>query len=157
MLAAAGVELGAHNDHVATQWYSRASSAGIPVIRVRFPAPTCRACPNFQACDPSKVGRGREIMLREKDAHDALQKNRAQQDAKEWRALYQHRQGIEATVSQGVRSFGLRRSRYRGQKTEFQHFFTTAAMNLARLDAWNTGTPRAATRIFRFEWLCPAA
>ncbi|MFF3327754.1 transposase [Streptomyces sp. NPDC002889] len=72
--------------------------------------------------------------------------------------FYQHRLGIEATVSQGVRTFGLRRSRYRGRpETSLQHLFTSTAMNLARLDAWITGTPRAGTRISRFERLRPAA
>ncbi|MFI2765278.1 transposase [Streptomyces echinatus] len=73
-------------------------------------------------------------------------------------SLCQHRQGIEATVSQGVRAFGLRRSRCRGHpKTRLQHLFTATAMNLARLDAWITGTPRAGTRICRFGRLRPAA
>ncbi|MFF7249311.1 transposase [Embleya sp. NPDC008237] len=47
------------------------------------------------------------------------------------------RNGVEATLSQGARAFGMRRSRYRSQsKAHLQHLFTAAAMNLARLDAW---------------------
>ncbi|MGP2443049.1 IS1182 family transposase [Streptomyces sp. JW3] len=146
------------NDRVADSWYPRVSSHGIPVIRVRFPASDCRACPDVNACAPSKAGRGREITLREKAAHDAMKRNRADQKTPEWWDVYQHRQGIEATVSQGVRAFGLRRSRYRGHpKTRLQHLFTVTAMNLARLDAWITGTPRAGTRVSRFERLRPAA
>ncbi|MBU3863224.1 IS1182 family transposase [Streptomyces sp. 4503] len=145
------------NGKAADHWYPRVSSHGIPVIRVRFPAATCRSCPDVNDCAPSKAGRGREIMLREKAAHEAMRKNRAAQRDPEWWSVYQHRQGIEATVSQGVRAFGLRRSRYRGHpKTRLQHLFTAAAMNLARLDAWTTGTPRAGTRTSRFERLRPA-
>ncbi|GHF76923.1 hypothetical protein GCM10018790_63690 [Kitasatospora xanthocidica] len=146
------------NGQVSEQWYSRASSRGIPVIRIRFPSSVCQPCPDVQTCAPSKAGRGREITLREKDAHDAIQKNRADQQDPDWQRIYQHRQGIEATISQGVRAFGLRRSRYRGQpKTSLQHLYTATAMNLTRLDAWITGTPRAGTRGSRFERLCPAA
>ncbi|MGW4568734.1 IS1182 family transposase [Streptomyces sp. NPDC004561] len=146
------------NGQVADGWRSRLSSHGVPVIQVRFPALVCRPCPDVQTCAPSKAGRGREIMLRERDAHDAIQKNRADQRDPEWQSLYQHRQGIEGTISQGVRAFGLRRSRYRGQpKTSLQHLFTATAMNLTRLDAWITGTPRAGTRASRFERLRPTA
>ncbi|NSC22854.1 hypothetical protein FM076_17425 [Streptomyces albus subsp. chlorinus] len=146
------------NGRVADNWYPRVSSHGIPVIRVRFPVSGCRTCPDVNACAPSKAGRGREIMLREKAAHDAMKRNRADQRDPEWRSLYQQRQGIEATVSQGVRAFGLRRSRYRSHpETRLQHLFTATAMNLTRLDAWITGTPRAGTRISRFERLRPAA
>jgi hypothetical protein len=35
--------------------------------------------------------------------------------SEEGRRLYAKRAGIEGTISQGVRSFGLRRSRYRGE------------------------------------------
>jgi len=50
---------------------------------------------------------------------------------------YARRAGIEATLSQGVRAFGLRRARYRGiEKTTLQHIMTAVAVNLARLVAW---------------------
>jgi hypothetical protein len=76
----------------------------------------------------------------------------------EWRRRFGQRDGIEATVSQGVRAFGPRQSRYRGHgKTHLRHLFTAAAMDLTRLDAWTLGTPRVGTRISRFEALRPAA
>ncbi|MFE6105257.1 IS1182 family transposase [Streptomyces laurentii] len=153
-----GTKVTCPNGRVADAWYPRVSSHGIPVIRVRFPAAGCRACPDVNDCAPSKAGRGREITLRERAAHEAMKRNRADQKTSEWWDFYQHRQGIESTVSQGVRAFGLRRSRYRGRpKTSLQHLFTATAMNLARLDAWITGTPRARTRISRFERLRPTA
>ncbi|MBP2040168.1 hypothetical protein J2Z77_006019, partial [Streptomyces avidinii] len=46
---------------------------------------------------------------------------------------------------------------YRGlAKTSLQHFFTAAAMNFARLDAWLTNTPLAPTRTSPFAALRPA-
>ncbi len=58
------------------------------------------------------------------------------------------RPGVEGTISQGVRAFGLRRSRYIGlAKTDLGHVLTAAAaINLARLSDWLAGIPRAATR-----------
>src|SRR4051794_41601200 len=75
----------------------------------------------------------------------------------EWRALYGARAGIEGCLSQGVRLCGLRRSRYVGlAKTHLQHVATAAALNVARLDAWLRGRPRAATRTSRFVQLMAA-
>jgi transposase len=59
--------------------------------------------------------------------------------------------GIEGTISQGVRTFGLRCSRYRQlAKTHLQHQATAAATNLERLAAWFRAIPRATTRTSRF-------
>ena len=58
------------------------------------------------------------------------------------------------TISQGVRSFGLRRARYRGEaKAHLQHVATAVAMNLSRAWDWLEGVPRAATRKSRFARL----
>ncbi|MEU2889965.1 transposase, partial [Streptomyces albidoflavus] len=63
----------------------------------------------------------------------------------------------EGTISQGVGRCGLRKSRYRGlAKTSLQHQLTGAAINLARIDAHLTGTPRARTRTSHFAALRPA-
>ena len=68
--------------------------------------------------------------------------------------LYAHRAGIEGTLSQAVRAFGLRRTRYRGlAKTSLQHVATAAAMNVERITAWLTGQPREKTRTSRFAEL----
>ncbi len=80
------------------------------------------------------------------------------QSTDEWQRRHAHRQGIEGTVAQGVKGFGLRRSRYRGTaKTRLQHLLIVTAMNLTRLDAWLTGTPPAPTRTSHFAALRPAA
>ena len=72
----------------------------------------------------------------------------------EGRRRYARRAGIEGTISQGVRAFGLRRGRYRGlAKTHLQHVATAAAINLERLAAWFQAIPRATTRTSRFAAL----
>ncbi len=68
--------------------------------------------------------------------------------------MYAWRAGIEGTISQGVRSFGLRRARYRGTaKAHLQHVATAVAINFDRIAAWLEGRPRAATRTSRFAGL----
>ena len=70
--------------------------------------------------------------------------------------LYKRRAGIEGTLSQGVRAFGMRRTRYRGlDKTHLQHLAIATAINVDRLVAWFTGQPRATTRTSRFAALAP--
>ena len=86
--------------------------------------------------------------------HEALKAARGRLATREGRRRYARRAGIEGTISQGVRAFGLRRSRYRGlAKTHLQHVATAAAINLERLAAWFRGVPRAATRTSRFAAL----
>ena len=71
--------------------------------------------------------------------------------------LYAQRQGIEGTISQAVRAFGLRQTRYRGlAKTGLQGVATAAAINLDRLAAWLSGRPLAPTRTSRFATLATA-
>jgi IS5 family transposase len=84
----------------------------------------------------------------------ALRAARQRERSPGFARLYGQRAGIEGTISQGVRAFGLRRSRYRGlAKTHLQHVATAAAINLERLAAWFRAVPRAATRTSRFAAL----
>jgi len=67
------------------------------------------------------------------------------------RLLYAKRSGVEGTLSQGVRAFGLRRTRYRGlAKTHLQQVVTAVAMNLERIATWLAGIPLAPTRTSHF-------
>lgn len=77
---------------------------------------------------------------------------------KNFTKIYAKRAGIEGTILQGVRTMGLRRSRYIGQeKTHVQHVATAAALNLIRSLAWFNGVPRAQTRRSAFACLYDAA
>jgi len=74
-----------------------------------------------------------------------------------WKRRYRVRAGIEATLSQGVRAFGMRRSRYIGlAKTGLQQVCTAVAMNVSRIVNWLDGRPRAKTRVTRFAALAQA-
>ncbi|WP_443053572.1 transposase [Streptomyces sp. NBC_00285] len=62
-----------------------------------------------------------------------------------------------ATLSQNVRSCGLRRTRYRGlQKTHVQHVLTTLACNLTRVADWIADATPTRRRSTRFHALCTA-
>lgn len=88
----------------------------------------------------------------------ALQEVRARQKSEEFWEKYRSRSGIEGTISQGVRAFGLRRSRYRGmQKTHLQHLGSAAAINLARTLNWLDETSLAKTRTSKFAALALVA
>ncbi len=61
-------------------------------------------------------------------------------------------------MSQGVRAFGLRHSRYIGQaKTHLQHVLTAVALTVVRVYVWWRGVPRAGTWVSRFAKLAPQA
>ena len=93
-------------------------------------------------------------MLQSRDKQEALAAARARQATEAGQRLYALRQGIEATFSQGVHAFGLRRARYRGlAMTRLQHVATAAALNLDRVAAWMRGRPLAPTRRSRFAAL----
>ncbi len=87
-----------------------------------------------------------------------MQRARTRQETSEFRLKYARRAGIEGTISQGVRSCGLRRARYRGEaKTHVQHVATAVAVNINRLTNWLNEVPRAKTRRSRFAVLAPAS
>jgi transposase len=51
---------------------------------------------------------GRRITLRPQAGYEAIQQARAQEDTQEWQEQYAHRAGVEGSISQGARAFGLR-------------------------------------------------
>jgi transposase len=75
-----------------------------------------------------------------------------------WKRRYRARAGIEGTLSQGVRAFGMRRSRYIGlAKTGLQQACIAVGMNVLRVVRWLDGLPHAKTRVTRFAALAQAA
>ena len=123
------------------------------VIGVKFPRKACRQCQFRHLCIRSKT-EPRKITLRLKEEHQAIVKRRKQQQTKKWLKQYNQRAGVEGTISQGVRAFGLRSARYVGlDKVHLQHILTATAMNLVRLFAWFEGVPLAKTRVSSFAKL----
>ena len=102
--------------------------------------------------------RSRRLTLHPCDRHEAIAAARAQFASEVGQRLYAQQQGIESTISQAVRAFGLRRSRYRGlTRTSLQGVATAAAINLDRLAAWLVSHPLAPTRTSRFAALAIAS
>ena len=131
--------------------------------RARVTAPSDRGA-DRRPERPSRLHSGssrpprRTITLRPQADYLALKQRREQENTKEFKQVYSKRAGIEGTISQGVRTMGLRRSRYIGQeKTHLQHVATAAALNLVRSLAWFNGVPRAQTRRSTFARLYDVA
>ena len=135
-------------------WALYKDAAGHPYVRVRFDPADCMTCPSRPRCTRSRGRSGRQLGLHTREEYEALRAARTRQDSAEGRSLYALRQGIEGTLSQAIRCFGLRRTRYRGlAKTRLQHVATAAAMNLDRLAAWLQQRPRTKTRTSRLVTL----
>lgn len=124
-----------------------------PMIRIYFSSKACNACASKPLCTKSKK-LPRALGIRGKAEYEALQQARTIQTTQDWKQRYKVRAGVEGSISQGVRAFGLRQSRYIGfEKTHFQHIAIAAAMNVVRLHAWNQEIPRSKTRQSRFARL----
>ena len=79
----------------------------------------------------------RSVTFKPQAEYETLQAARARQKTETFKQQYKKRAGVEGTLSQGTRAFGLRRCRYLGlAKTRLQHLATAAAMNLTRLVQW---------------------
>jgi transposase len=140
----------------ARQWALARDVRGHEVISVKFPYDVCRACVTRALCTRAKT-EPRELTFRLQAEHETLQAARQRQETAEWKERYQTRAGVEGTISQGIRAFEMRRTRYVGlAKTGLQHVLTAAAINLARLEAWLAEVPLAKTRTSRFAALCAA-
>jgi transposase len=138
---------------VTTDWQPTHDRHGVEGTLIRFKHGTCAKCPARASCTHLKKG-SRTITLPPRPQYEVLTRQRQCQTTEEWRALYSQRAGIEGTLSQGVRAFGLRKCRYAGLvKTSLQHVFTALAINIVRVDAWLTQTPIAKTRRSQFNKL----
>jgi transposase len=134
-------------------WSSSHDTFDNVAIHVRFAKADCLACSKRAHCTRSREG-PRSLKLRARDQHEALQQARRQQETAEFKEQYKRRAGIEGTISQGTRRFGLRRARYKGlAKTHLQHVFTAIAMDLMRIADWFAEKPRAPTRRSAFAAL----
>ncbi len=138
-----------------TQWFGRADRHGREVIQIKFAAKDCATCPVRALCTHSAT-QPRFLMVRPEHTSRSLQAARLRQQTPAFKVEYAKRAGIEGTLSQGVRAFELRRSRYVGEKkTRLQHLMIAVALNLVRLFAWSEERPREPTRTSRFAALAP--
>lgn len=135
----------------AKNWAGR-SYQGKEKIRVRFKPTQCLNCLKKPLCTRAK--RQRAVMFPTREEYDALAAARIEETTSEWQREYNRRAGIEGTFSQAVRGYGLRRSRYKGErKTHLHNLATATAINVVKSVAWLEGKPRERTRISRFAKL----
>ena len=129
-------------------WWSNTNKTGREVISTKFSRTDCGRCAVNVLCTKSGAKNPRKLSLRPREEHELLIATRTEQRTPEWKRLYNKRAGIEATFSQGVRSLGLRRSRYRGlPKCHLQNIAIACAINLQRLGDYLSGILPAPTRI----------
>jgi transposase len=145
--------------HTSVSWTPTLDTRKHEVIKIRFSTKDCQQCPVLSFCTSSNSRAPRRLLsVRPQEQYEALQAARKLQATKEFSQHYALRSGIEATISQGVRAFDLRRSRYIGQpRTHLQHVATAAAINLVRVEAWLDGDELAPTRLSAFQRLYAAA
>ena len=134
-------------------WRVGCAEDGSPRIQAPFSRSDGRACAARTLCAPGKQAR-RSVYVHLREEHEALTAARARMHDPAWKQRYRVRAGIEGTLSQGVRAFGMRRSRSMGlAKTGLQQVCIGAAMNVSRVVRWQEGRPRARTRVTRFAAL----
>jgi transposase len=139
--------------HTSQSWTPAIDCGHNEVIKIKFSPKDCRDCPSRTKCTRSVPPR-RTLTIRPKEQYLALQQARALLTSKQSTPYYSLRQGVEGTVSQGVRAFGMRRSRYIGsRKTHLQHIAIASAINIVRLVAWLQGERPEKTRTSAFARL----
>ncbi len=122
-------------------------------VKIKFSSHDCGHCPSQKQCTTSSPPR-RTLTIRPQEQYLALQRAREREGQARRSPSYALRDGIEGTISQRVRAFGLRRSRSIGQtKTHLQMVTIAAAMNIVRCIAWLNGETPAKTRISAFAQL----
>lgn len=135
-------------------WIPTYDRHGKDVIHVKFNPADCKLCASRVLCTQAKSGARMLGIHPDQEQHQALQKARLRQKAPDFKQKYAKRAGIEGTISQGVRGFDLRHSRYRGlSKTRLQHLFVAASLNMVRMGAWLMGKSHTQTRRSRFKKL----
>jgi transposase len=141
----------------AVAWWDQGTRARSRPIFVEFALEDCQACPARSVCTRAQQ-QGRRIGLPPQAQYEALRTVQTWYGSEEGQQSYKRRAGVEGTLSQGVRGFGLRYARYRGlEKTHLQHVATAAAINVDRIVAWLDDRPRAKTRTSRFAALAPVS
>ena len=133
---------------VSSSW-TPVQDAGKSLIKVKFSQSDCKVCPARASCTGTTR---RSMTLHPKERMQALFAARKREETDEFKDTYRHRAGIEGTHSQGVRTMGLRRSRYIGlRKTHLGHVAIAAAVNVIQLMSWLRGEAPEQTRTSPFK------
>jgi transposase len=115
------------------KWYDNVPDRhGNAAIQINFAAAACQACTARPACTHRAKG-GRTIRVRPQVQYEALRHARSEQTTEALAQKYRPRLGIEGTISQAVRAFELRATRYCSlAKTHVQSVALAAAINVCR-------------------------
>jgi transposase len=133
---------------ISSSW-TPVQDAGKSLIKVKFSQSDCKVCPARASCTGTSR---RTLTLHPREQMLALFAARKREETDEFKDSYRHRAGIEGTHSQGVRTMGLRRSRYIGlPKTHLGHVAVAAAVNIVQLMSWLRGEAPEQTRTSAFK------
>lgn len=137
-----------------SSWQETKDRYGKQQIKIKFSVLDCRACSQRAAC--TRIER-RILTIRPRAEFLALEQARQREKTEGYRKLYAKRAGVEGSLSQAVRSSGLRKARYVGlAKTHLQNVLTAAATNAVRMVNWLADVPLAKTRRSSFNKLMRA-
>ncbi len=140
-----------------SRYWKEHPKRGTPTVTIGFASADCAACPVRTQClkHPTQP---RQLNLRVQDHYHVLVAAHERQQTAEFRQKYKRRAGIEGTISQAVRAFDARRTRYIGQaKTHLQELAAAVGLNLARLADWfEPGFHSETVRVSPFGRLAPA-
>ena len=139
---------------LSTTWRDQKHDHGAGAA-IRFDPADCNACPSRADC--TRDMSGRQITLPPRDLHTIQQANRADQTDPDWQRTYHRRAGIEGTLSEAIRAYGLRHTRHRGQaRTHVRHVLIACGMNAARIADWHArdNVPARQRPRTRFTRLC---
>lgn len=131
---------------VSSSWSEAITKTGKRMIKVKFSTTDCQVCSMRTDCTKSKLAR-RTLSLLPQEQHRLQQSAREREKTAEYKREYRRRMGIEGTISQAVRGFRIRQSRYvGGVKTQLHNIMTATAVNLVRINNWLQAVPIAKTR-----------
>lgn len=137
-------------------WKPTANPFGKPIIKIRWSRKDCGSCAQHEQCTKS-IPPQRQITIRPQKQYEALRQRRELEKSADYTAEYARRTGIEGTISEAVRTYPVRRTRYIGQaKTHLSHLMTAAAINVGRLLRWIAGEPKASVPTTPFQRLLEA-
>ncbi len=129
-----------------SSWSDAKTETAKQVVKVKFSVKDWQICSFRADCAKSKRIR-RTLTILPQVQYESQRKIREREKTPEYRKEYLRRGGIEGTISQAVRGFGIRRVRYIGEaKTQVQQVVSATAINFVRINNWLQEVPPAKTR-----------
>lgn len=136
--------------HTSQVWRERSAYGGRTTINVIFAPTDCQAWATHHRCAQGQ--NPRHLQLQPQPFYLALQGARQRQSTEFFKEQYAARAGVEGTLSQAVRAFGFRSTRYIGlAKTHLQHLLTATALNLVRVADWFEAPSHSSPKLSPFS------